>query len=413
MPGTLVDSGELTLIYALDGVRDMGVQQGVQELHELGRFERNMARGNPHWLKGRPLTPLAAGTGLRCTSHGELDLEVNQGWIHSFNYECVQLSLKARFLPSSVHAVAELLKCTCHERDGLTVDSETPLLDLAGELEWDTHRKYGMDVHSIVALDRLPAGWGRDELIQVAYREADRRPRHEQPVAEPAELNRFEDQFCIHGRGVTVLVGHDPHMVAACTLVAQGLLILVQQVRRLEQHASALLDEATELTKRNDFDHSDSRIKRVAALAAEVQRLDVRVATDVERIFANSSLPEIVLDNYRESLAETLGLSQAIQTTSRTLEKVREFISAEFERMSSAHREALSKRENFRALLAAGASTVFLPTSLFLAAMGMSTADIGKHTSLFSLHYLPLWVAYIFVMAVGASVVVTLARKRK
>lgn len=413
MDSTLVDSGEVTVVYALDDVKDVGTPQRVHELHELGRFARNMARGKSLWFTGRQLSPIAEDMSLHCELHGILDLRLDRSWLYSSSYGCVQLAFKAAFATSSAHTVAQLLECTCHERDGITLGGTKPLLELVDALELGTGGSYGLDVHSVVALDHLPQAWGRDEFIQVVYRETERRPRHDIPVAEPAELNRFEGQVGMHGRGVTLLIGHDVHTVTACTLVAQGLMMLIQQIRSLEARAGALLQEATELTQGADTDYSAPHIDRVAALAAEVQRLNVLVATEVESVFANGSLPEIVLDSYRESLARTLGVPEAIRATSRTLTKVREFISGEFERMSSDHREVIAKRERTRALLAAGASTVFLPTSLFLAALAMGTTDINRDASLFSAYYRPLWIVYIIVMIVGAAIVVAFGWKRK
>lgn len=332
------------------------------------------------------------------------------------------LQLKLRLRP--VVTAGQLSACECRGHSHatqvhmprarcFTVDATKPLLDVVESLEPGPRGGYGLDVHAIVALDRVPHGWGRGEMIKVVYRETERDPRLDVPLAEPHELNRFEHQVGMHGRGVTLLVGHDRHTVAACTLIAQGLLMLIQQIRSLEDRAGALLHEATQLSQKTVVDYSADRIDRIATLAAEVQRLDVLVATEVESVFANGSLPEIILDSYRDSLARTLGVSQAIQATSRTLTKVREFISAEFERMASEHREAITKRESNRALLAAGASAIFLPTALFLAVLAMGTHDINHDVSVFSTYYLPLWISYAVLTLAGVAIVALFGLKRK
>jgi hypothetical protein len=391
---------------------DTGEPIRVHELHELGRFSRNMARGRSMWFQGRAVDPPVAGRLLGCPEHTDTCIPLTDAWVYRSPYGCVQVSLRGTLSPDLTEDLGEVLRCTCHERDSMSVDGVHPALDLIDAVDISPTGGFGVDVHAVVALPAIPAGWTRTDSVRIVYRETERTPS-DVPVAEPGELNRFVGQVGMHGRGVTLLIGHDPHTVSACTLIAQGLLMLIQQIRSLELRATSLLTEASTIAAIDSQDGAADRIDRIATLAQEVQRLDVIVATEVESVFTNGSLPEIILDSYRDSLARTLGVRDAIDATSRTLSKVRGFISAEFERLASDHRERIAQRESARALAAAAASAVFLPSSLFFAALSIGTPDVHHNTSIFSGYYEPLWVTYISVVAIGLIIVAIFGLRRR
>jgi hypothetical protein len=415
--GDALDRMAIHYVYSLKGsVREEGTP--LHESMDLGRFQRNLVEARSFGLRAvAPATALTEDSVLSCDTHGPVPIALRR--IRMVKDRLANVHLAFTAVVDDPATVPAVLACTCFDRDRLVVDGRPIIQALRddpaiGEATGSAYTGFAIDVHTVVSTPRLPTGSDLTDAVRIVYRETARTPNLATPVIRPDELNRFEGQLGVHGRGVTVLVGHDAAVVEACTLIVHNTLFILQRLRSLERRAAALLAAAADIASSSSASAAQGSrdVERLSALAREAQELEVSLGFDVETAFASAALPEILLDSYRTSLAGVLGIARAIAASASTIARVRTFISAGFERLASQREDERTDRERTRVRWAALISAVVVPTALLLSLFSLNTRDIPPTVSAFSAQYLLVWLAYVVTVVVGLSAVSWLTRRK-
>ena len=146
----------------------------------------------------------------------------------------------------------------------------------------------------------------------------------------PHELNRGAESAAAHGRGVTVLSGIAESVENAVILTAAQLLSATTTLRGIRHRAVQTLDTLTALESTRPS--PTTRRTVLAALSNELSAMHTKLSFEVESQVDAVHVPEIVIEQYQASLAGTLGLAMAAETTSKMLDRLTAAIAARAKR---------------------------------------------------------------------------------
>lgn len=319
-----------------------------------------------------------------------------------------------------VLAVIPLLRETCFQRDELRVmtDGKRARASLvytmtagasAERLEVERGARLGRDVHQLF----MPAGATCTELLttdehgicvpdvdrvaRIVYR-ADGTHRTEYAALKvPKELNRPSSAVAGHARGVTVLGGNAAHVEDAAFIVAVQLLSASATLRRISRDAR----EALEVLDTTVQQHGDlaARHAVLSSLGTELSRLQVQLSFGVEANAMPLHVPEVVLEHYQESLAESLGLDTACEVVSKMLERLSLAMTATAGSLLAIEQERDNSRRE-RWIIAIGLlSTIAIPLAIIFGFFGMSGNDIKSDLSFINSHYWPFYICLTVLIA--------------
>lgn len=315
-----------------------------------------------------------------------------------------------------------ILQETCFRRQELTIAGE-PLLDrFLGGLPEDVATElapvtYGRDVHQLLMVGtrlaaELPAeeedgdrSYRSDGFMRLVYREDAPFRAGEAVMRLPAELNRPRGSLCAHGRGVTVLVGAAEHVEWGVTLGAIELLAALERMRRVRSAAAETLEDANAVEA-----HDPGKARaHLGKLAQRLGNLEVELSFGVAQYLDALRFPEIVLQSYRDSLSETLGIAAGAERTAAMLGRLKTVLDARREELAAIEsREAAIRRR--RTSLAAGYITlVAVPLGMLLAFLGANVRQVKHKYTLWSVgHYWPDYVVLLVIVLGGAGIFVVI-----
>ena len=320
------------------------------------------------------------------------------------------------------HAVVALQE-TCFRRTTLQVDG-APLVDsLASIVGAGTAVELDREVHQCLfpggtltrRLRRRTSRSDFDELalLRLVYREdATFRPAGAS-MRYPVELNRPERGVAAHGRGVSVVVGAAEHVERAIVLTAIELVACLSCVGRIRREAAGTLERATrELDQTATSANLGLRLEELASWAAGMRKLEVDLSYGVDRYLDNLRVPEIVLTAYRQSLAESLELPRAVESTSRMIERLRRLIEVRRIELSTTQEKEAERRRNANAVAVGYVTLVAIPIGIILAFLGADVSEVGSGKSILDVAFFWHWYALAFVVMLPALVLRWLALRR-
>ena len=178
---------------------------------------------------------------------------------------------------------------------------------------------------------------------------------------------------------------------SAVILTAAQLLGAASAVREIRERAVETLDTLSALESTRPS--PTTRRTVLAALSNELSAMHTKLSFEVESQVDAVHVPEIVIEQYQASLAGTLGLATAADTTSRMLDRLTAAIAAASEALERRERESDDDRR-FRVTLALTvASLVAVPVTVLFAFYGVNATEVPATNSLWDTSYWPAWVA--------------------
>jgi hypothetical protein len=398
--------------------------KGLERQHvhlELGRFEKHFdgdGAGDAAWPlhKARSFSDAALAT-----SRGAFLSGASGAVYVAFVPRSGTVLLLVFDFDADLTASVNILQETCFRWKELTIGDRL-LLDgfadglppkVAGSL---ASVSPGSDVHQLFMVGtrlaaELPA---KDEhgdriydaggFMRLVYRE-DRRFRTVRGyvgMRRPSELNRPCNSLCAHGRGVTVLVGAAEHVESGVTICAVELVAALERMRRIRSEGKAALEvaESVKATKKQ----AQARAM-LGELAQDLGDLEVELSFGVAQYLDALRFPEIVLQSYRESLSETLGIATGAERTGEMLGRLKNVLAARREELAAVEsRDAAIRRR--RTTLAAGyVAIVAVPLSALLAFLGANGSQVKGEYSFFALrHYWPYYAGLLGIVLGGAAI---------
>lgn len=282
------------------------------------------------------------------------------------------------------------------------------------DLAVTSYARFGPDVHQLVfpgahaTSDLLtPAVGGSrpepnlDRIARIVYRSDEPFRPDLSALQVPRELNRPAGAASAHGRGVTVLAGAAEHVENGLVLTATELLAAVAHLRTIRKEAATALGEVN-----RGLGGLRSLSDRRLALARQswrLARMQVDLSFGVESAMDAAKVPEIVLEPYRRTLSQTLGLAEGAQATASMLARLSAAITALQNAGTAFEQEAAERRRGAFGLLATWVSVIALIGSA-LAFFGTQSTQVSSTNSLFSLrHY---WGFYLFWAGLAVMTIV-------
>jgi Phage integrase, N-terminal SAM-like domain len=254
--------------------------------------------------------------------------------------------------------------------------------------------------HQIV-FSSTPAAEDSEDLIQRLIYRADLPYRKDySAIRYPAELNRRPGWLVAVGPYVSVVCGQQNYVENAIFASAVHGIGAAAQLRAIRQAAYADVQQfrrvqgAPETTR--------DRRRELEGIADRLGDLELELSYSVE---ASADLgllvPSLRAESFHNMLYESIGLAGKAATTERMLERLGAAISAELTAIESIERRADDNRRVRYAVAVGFVSAVAIPASLILTFLGINASQVKPDRSMFSAHYLGMYIAVAALIVIG------------
>jgi hypothetical protein len=249
-----------------------------------------------------------------------------------------------------------------------------------------------------------PAPDDCEDLVQRLIYRADKAYRKEfSAICYPPELNRRPGWLAAVGPYVSVICGQAGFIENAVFLSAVQAVAAAAQLRAIRHAAYA------DVRLFRDLEASDSstrdRRRMLERISDQLGDLELELSYSVE---ASADLgllvPSLRAESFHNALYESMSLAGKAATAGRMLERLGAAISAELTAIGSIERRADENRRIRYAVAVGFISAVAIPASLILAYLGINASQVSASRSMFSSHYLGLYLTVAAVIALGVVV---------
>lgn len=248
-----------------------------------------------------------------------------------------------------------------------------------------------------------PAADGADgeDLIQRLIYRADQPYRREySAICYPAELNRRPGWLAAVGPYVSVVCGHPEFITNSIFVSAVQAVAAAAQLRAIRQaaHADVRQFRSSEATDGS----TQARRRTLERIADQLGDLELELSYSVEATADLGLLvPSLRAESFHNALYESMGLAARSATAARMLQRLAAAISAELTAIESAERRADDNRRVRYAAAIGFVSAAAIPIGLILAFLSTSTSQVNRAWSMFSHHYLGVYLAVVAIIVVG------------
>lgn len=359
--GGTQDECRVVHIFTFDSVPTLSNGESIADVLELGRY--GIHSGGGIMEDARAVSFPKRRIQIRRANAEKVYLDVEPSvWRTNDGYG--QLHLR-QWMDQSPEEISEILELLCHERHEYLIDGKELkawFSELIGAR--DEYPRLLQDVLQIVYFPRPKPGDflfgdGSPNLstLQLIYRSRKADLTTTGVIRMPEELNRNKESFCVHGRGVIVLGGHQNSTADALTMTSIELLVSMSRARVIRRELKQKLDEAERSEKWNSQSFLDS-----VARVSRRKHLDLEVG--VRSYSDGLHMPEIVMDCFRESYRDSLRLDDILESSTSlvaALESVSRASLADV-RLDAARRA--ERRQRKWGLLVGLGSGVLVPISM-------------------------------------------------
>ena len=275
---------------------------------------------------------------------------------------------------------------------------------LATQLGADTSAEPGFlpERHQVV-FDQTPAPDEYEDLVQRLIYRADLPYRKDySAIRYPAELNRRPGWLAAVGPYVSVVCGHSDFIENAIfTSAIQGVAASAQL--RAIRHAAY---DDVRLFRSLEAAQGSTRDRRrtLERIADQLGDLELELSYSVEASADFGLLvPSLRVESFHNALYDSIGLASKAATAGRMLARLSAAIGAELTAIESIERRADDNRRIRYAVAVGFVSAVAIPASLILTFLGINASQVRPDRSMFSPHYLGMYLAVAALVVIGAA----------
>jgi hypothetical protein len=259
-----------------------------------------------------------------------------------------------------------------------------------------------------VVLDKDVATDDCEDLVQRLIYRADLPYRKEHSaIRYPAELNRRPGWLAALGPYVSVVCGHPKFIENAIFISTVQAVAAAAQLRAIRQAAydDVRLFRSLEAAPGSTRD----RRRTLERIADQLGDLELELSFSVEATGDLGLLvPSLRVESFHNALYDCMGLAAKAVTVEKMMQRLSAAIAAELTAIESIERRSDENRR-LRYTVAVGfVSVVAIPASLILAFLGINASQVNPHLSMFSYHYLPVYLGVAALLAIGALLSVAL-----
>ena len=213
-------------------------------------------------------------------------------------------------------------------------------------------------------------------------------------IRTPKELNRNNNQFCAHTRGVMVVAGLVDPPVEVILFVASQLLLAIGQIREIR---NTLQESFAHIRNDQASPHNYRSIEEIRSWTEKIRLFRAQLVLDIIPAVNGLDSPISLLDNFRESFGTSLRVNELLNSGISMLNTLSEIAEIDLkETQLAAATKAETRERNWRFVVGL-ASGLVVPIALVLAYFSVGTAnDVSPHSSMFdwNRYWLP-WMATI------------------
>jgi hypothetical protein len=263
-------------------------------------------------------------------------------------------------------------------------------------------REFLSERHQMV-FDHEPVSDGCEDLVQRLIYRIDLPYRKEySSIRYPAELNRRPGWLTAVGPYVSVVCGHQGYVENAIFASAVIEVAAAAQLRAIRHSANA------DVQMFRDFGSSaggtKARRRTLERIADRLGDLQLELSYSVEAT-ADLGLivPSLRAESFHHALYESIGLAGKATTVGHMLDRLGSAISAELTAIESIERREDENRRLRYAVAVGFVSAVAIPVGLILAFLGINASQVETTRSMFSHHYLGIYLTVIAITVGGAA----------
>lgn len=254
--------------------------------------------------------------------------------------------------------------------------------------------------HQIV-FDQDTAPDDCEDLVQRLIYRADLPYRKEySAIRYPAELNRRPGWLTAVGPYVSVVCAHQNYVQNAIFISAVHAVAAAAQLRAIRD--AAYVDVRLFRSLEPDAGTTQARRRALERIADQLGDLELELSYSVE---ASADLglivPSLRAESFHQVLYESMGLAEKAATAGRMLQRLGSAIAAELTAIESIERRADENRRIRYAVAVGFVSAVAIPASLILAFLGINASQVQATQSMFSDHYLAMYLAVLGIVIIG------------
>jgi hypothetical protein len=255
--------------------------------------------------------------------------------------------------------------------------------------------------HQLV-LDESPApdDGGEDMIQRLVYR-ADLPYRKEHSaIRYPAELNRRPGWLAAVGPYVSVICGHPDFINNSIFVSAVQAVAAAAQLRAIREAAYA------DVRLFRDFEAAEgstaARRRSLERIADQLGDLELELSYSVEATADLGLLvPSLRAESFHHALYASMSLADRAVTAGRMLQRLSAAIHAELTAIESIERRADDNRRVRYAVAVGFVSAAAIPAALFFAFLAIQAPQVNPAWSMFSQHYLGVYLTIGAVIVLG------------
>jgi hypothetical protein len=256
--------------------------------------------------------------------------------------------------------------------------------------------------HQIV-FDQDTAPDDCEDLVQRLIYRADLPYRKEySAIRYPAELNRRPGWLAAVGPYVSVICAHQDYVQNAIFVSAVHGVAAAAQLRAIRQ--AAYVDVRLFRNLESDAGTTQARRRTLERIADQLGDLELELSYSVEACADLGLLvPSLRAESFHQALYESMSLAEKAATAGRMLQRLGSAIAAELTAIESIERRADENRRIRYAVAVGFVSAVAIPASLILTFLGINASQVQATRSMFSDHYLAMYLAVLAIIIIGTT----------
>jgi len=391
-------TARITHVFSFSGLDSELTTSEVYDSLDLGRYEKH-ARNRPD----HDVQVLALGQVedvVVASPKGDLTLTAPTIQLWTEGTGLVQLHLQHE-TTDTAEDVCRTLSILCHQRDQLTVSGLSLTEWVATLAGIEPVLSLRQDVLQIVAVDDV--GLSRfegpsNEALGILYRDPGGTYDTLGTIRVPSALNRSGKTFLAHGRGVVLMSGQSRERQNTLLMTASEQLFALARARRARASIEAQLRSAQE---HPTLSGPWRDMAFLTGLADEVRRQRVVLSLDVRAFADGMFMPELIVDDFRESFATSLRLEEVTDSSVYLVDTLADVVQSYLEEAKLLASRLEAARLRRWQLVVGVASGIAIPIALLLSYFGVSsTVTSPGERSIFDFAF------YVGPWTVAASVTV-------
>jgi len=200
---------------------------------------------------------------------------------------------------------------------------------------------------------------------------------------------------------VTVICGHPDFIVNSIFISAVQAVAAAAQLREIRQAAYSDVRQFRNLEGAGGT--TQARRRALEQIADQLGDLELELSYSVEATADLGLLvPSLRAESFHNALYESMSLAGKAVTTAKMLQRLAAAISAELTAIESVERRSDDNRRTRWAVAVGFVSAVAVPASLILAFLSINATQVNGNLSMFSDHYLGMYLTIAGMLAAGA-----------